>query len=206
MQRAVDDLKRRLDAAGASPHDQGRLVAIFVRPGCGERRRMDEARLDPVEGLAGDNWRSRGSRRTADGRANPDQQVTLMNARVLAAIAEDESRWELAGDQLIVDFDLDAVGLPAGTKLLIGEAVVAITAVPHTGCAKFAARFGEAALALVSAPEGRARNFRGVNARIVRGGAVRGGDRVRRFVDPCPGPDGAEPGASSRDADGGVPR
>ena len=37
-----------------------------------------------------------------------------MSVRVLAAIEPDESRWPLAGDQLLVDLDLSIEALPAG--------------------------------------------------------------------------------------------
>jgi MOSC domain-containing protein YiiM len=67
---------------------------------------------------------------------------------------------------------------PAGARLRIGEAVIEITAPPHTGCAKFKARFGAAALAFVNSPVGREQRWRGVNARVVTGGLVRVGDAV----------------------------
>ena len=181
MHPSAEELGRRLAAAGASPRDGGRLVAIFARPASGERLPLAEGVLDPVAGLEGDDWRARGSRRTADGRAHPEMQLTLMDVRILAAIAGHPSRFALAGDQLIVDLELGAEQLPPGTELVIGAAVIAITAFPHTGCAKFAERYGAPALALVSTAEGRRRNLRGVNARIVRRGTVRVGDPIRRI-------------------------
>ena len=102
-----------------------------------------------------------------------------MNARAIAAIAERE-RWPLAGDQLFVDFDLSEANLLAGTRLSIGGVIVEISAVPHTGCAKFTDRFGSDATKWVNTGVGRALRLRGVNARIVRGGIVRRGDTLRR--------------------------
>lgn len=49
---------------------------------------------------------------------------------------------------------------------------------PHRGCPKFSARFGHEALAFVSSEEGRRARLRGLNARVVEGGAVRVGDSV----------------------------
>ena len=55
-------------------------------------------------------------------------------------------RWPLAGDQLYVDLDLSHENLPVGTRLAIGTAELEVTAAPHTGCKKFASRFGLEAL------------------------------------------------------------
>lgn len=182
MHRTAEELQQRLAEIRAAPADDGPLLALFARPEAGTRRRLQDAELDRAHGLVGDNWRTRGSRRTPDGSAHPDQQITLMNARALAAIAGSEERWSLAGDQLIVDLDVGARNLPAGTLLEIGTATVVITELPHTGCAKFAARFGLAALSWVNSPAGRELNLRGVNARVVRSGRVWIGDRARKLA------------------------
>ena len=99
---------------------------------------------------------------------------------MLAAIEPDRSRWPLAGDQLYVDLDLGEANLPAGTRLRVGEAIVEVSAKPHTGCAKFSARFGSDALRWINGPEGRRLRMRGINARVVSAGVVRPGDAVRR--------------------------
>lgn len=52
---------------------------------------------------------------------------------------------------------------------------------PHTGCAKFAARFGKDGLRFVSTPEGRTLRLRGVYTKIVSSGTVRAGDEVREL-------------------------
>jgi hypothetical protein len=93
-------------------------------------------------------------------------------------IAGDVERWPLAGDQLYVEFDISEENLPPGSRVAIGEAVLEVSAKPHTGCEKFSARFGLEALRLVSTPEGRALRLRGMNTRVAVGGAVRVGDRV----------------------------
>ena len=103
-----------------------------------------------------------------------------MSTRVLAAIEPDPSRWPLAGDQLLVDADLSVATLPPGTHLAIGEAVLEVSETPHTGCAKFSARFGSDALRWINSPVGRSLRMRGMNARVVRGGTVRVGDTLRR--------------------------
>jgi MOSC domain-containing protein YiiM len=164
----------------ASPRDLGTLRALVRRPDRDRREILSEVELSTVEGVVGDNWLTRGSSRTPDGSANPDSQVTLMSVRVLAAIEPDESRWHLGGDQLLVDFDLSLEHLPIGTHFLVGDTELVVSADPHTGCAKFSARFGSDALRWVNGPEGREGRYRGVNARVVRGGIVRVGDEIRR--------------------------
>jgi hypothetical protein len=159
-----------------APRDRGTVELLVARPRPGARAVLDEATLDPELGLVGDCWRSRGSRHTPDGAANPLMQCTLMSARVIAAVAGPRDRWPLAGDQVYVDLDLSEANLPPGTRLTLGTALVEVTAQPHTGCAKFADRFGIAAARFVNSPEGRAHNFRGINARVVQAGVVRPGD------------------------------
>jgi hypothetical protein len=173
-------LEAGLETIRASPKLASRIDLIVRRPASGIREFPDEARLDEASGLIGDNWQQSGSSQTADGRAHPDMQLTVMNSRAIALIAGSDERWPLAGDQLFIDLDLSIANLPAGSRLRVGEAVIEITAPPHTGCAKFKMRFGAAALAFVNSPHGRELRLRGANARIVSGGVIRvGGDVVK---------------------------
>ena len=105
-----------------------------------------------------------------------------MSSRVVDLLAgSDREAWALAGDQLYVDLDLSQENLPAGTRLAIGSALIEITGPPHTGCAKFSARFGSEALRWVNTPVGRALRLRGVHARVVEPATIRRGDTVRRI-------------------------
>lgn len=159
-----------------SPKDNGRLVKIVRRPGVDQREVIAEGDLDVDLGLVGDNWKARPNPTTPDGKADPVAQITIINARLLALLAGPEERWQLAGDQLLIDLDMSIENLPPGTRLGIGSAVIEISEKPHTGCAKFAARFGQDALRFISTPEGRARRLRGVNTRVVQSGTIRAGD------------------------------
>jgi MOSC domain-containing protein YiiM len=101
-----------------------------------------------------------------------------MNSRVIALLAGDKERWPLAGDQLYVDLDLSVDNLPPGTRLNFGSAVVEVSDRPHTGCKKFAARFGLDALQFVNSPQGKQLRLRGLHARVVQPGVIRVGDIV----------------------------
>lgn len=177
----TEQLHAGLEEIERSPKLEGVLELIVRRPAVDAREALQEGELDLVEGLVGDTWSQRGSSRSADGRAHPEMQLNVMNARAAALVAQHPDRWALAGDQLYVDFDLSGENLPAGTRLAIGEAVIEVTPQPHTGCNKFVSRFGLDAMKFVNSPVGRALNLRGINARVVQPGTIRVGDVVRRL-------------------------
>jgi MOSC domain-containing protein YiiM len=179
---SADELEEGLANVLASPRDVGRLEFIVVRPAHDERRVLTSATLTCEGGIEGDRWAHEPSPRTDDGRPDPRNQVTLMNARILRHIAGDEESVPLAGDNLIVDLDFSEKHLPDGSRLAIGERVVIeITAIPHTGCTSFAARYGKDARAFVNTPRGLALHLRGRHARIVSGGTIAVGDVVRKI-------------------------
>ncbi len=167
----VEGLEHGLAHIMGSPRDEGRLEMVVRRPAPGEREVVTEARIEPGHGVVGDRW-------SAKPGASPEAEVTVMNARCVALLAGDVDRWPLAGDQLYVDLDLSEENLPVGTRVRVGEAVLEVSGKPHRGCAKFSARFGAEALRFVNTSDGRAARLRGMNARVVRGGIVRPGDRV----------------------------
>ena len=181
VQRSFAELEEGLPEVRRSPVDNGAVRLIVRRPAPDERELVGAADLDTEQGLVGDTWLSRGSKATADGAADRRAQVTLMNARAAALIAGPSEDWAAAGDQLYVDLDLGEANLPAGTRLAVGTAVLEVSPTPHTGCAKFSARFGVDAMRIVNAPEGRALRLRGMNATVVTSGSVRLGDPVRKI-------------------------
>jgi MOSC domain len=176
---AIEELEAALADIRASPLDDGVLAQITRRPRTGEREVLDHAQLDETAGLVGDNWASRISSKTGLP-PTPDTMLTLMNVRVAQLVGGDA--WALAGDNLYVDMLLSRDNLAVGARLAIGDAIVCVTEPPHTGCAKFSARFGSDVMKWVNTAEGRALNLRGVHARVVQTGAVRRGDRVRKVA------------------------
>lgn len=177
----LEALTAGLDDIRQSPKALGVLELIVRRPQTDMREVLDVGELNLAEGLVGDNWKRRGSSRTADGSAHPDMQLTVTNARLMALVAQEKKRWPLAGDQLYIDFDLSADNAPPGTRLSLGAAAIQITEPPHTGCKKFAARFGLDALKFISSPMGKQLQLRGVNAKVIRPGAIQVGDIVKKL-------------------------
>jgi MOSC domain-containing protein YiiM len=178
----VSELEAGLPEIERSPTQEGTVELVVRRPAEDEREVLDEGVLDINEGLVGDDWLARGTSRSHDGSPpDPGTQITLMNARVIALLAGERERWPLAGDQLYVDLDLSPENLPPGTRLSIGSALAEVTDVPHTGCAKFTERFGQAAIRFVNSPSGRARRLRGMHVRVIEPGIVRPGDSIRKL-------------------------
>jgi len=52
----------------------------------------------------------------------------------------------------------------------------------HTGCAKFAGRFGADALAWANGGAGRRQRRRGMYVRVLASGTVRQGDHIRKIA------------------------
>ena len=170
------ELEAGLELIRNSPTDNGVVELIVSRPQPGAREVLDEAQLDPAVGLIADSWATRNAA------PDPATQMTVMNARAIALIAQDRARWPLAGDQLYIDLDLAHDNLPPGSRLEIGSAVIEVSAEPHTGCGQFVKRFGVEAMKFVNSPLGRQLHLRGINARVIRAGAVRVGDRARKMT------------------------
>ena len=177
----TEELEARLEDIYLSPKDNGVIEMIVRRPEVEKREVLPEAKLDLAEGLVGDNWKARGSGSTVDGSAHPEMQINIMNSRVIALLAQEKERWQLAGDQLYIDMDLSAENLPAGTRLALGSAVLEITAKPHSGCKKFETRFGQDAIKFVNSPLGKELHLRGVNARVIQSGTIQVGDIVKKI-------------------------
>ena len=61
----------------------------------------------------------------------------------------------------------------------LGSAVIEVSAKPHTGCSKFADRFGIDAARWVNSKDGT--RLRGINAKVVEPGVVRTGDTIGKL-------------------------
>ena len=173
----MKSLTEGLDRIRQSPADTGVLELIVRRPDTDEREILDRGELDLVAGLVGDNWNTRGASKPGAA-ADLERQLTVTNARLMALVAGERRHWPPAGDQLYVDLDLSEDNAPPGTRLAIGAALIEVTEPPHTGCKKFAQRYGLDALKFINSPLGKRLRLRGINARVIRPGTIRAGDTV----------------------------
>jgi hypothetical protein len=170
------DLESALDHIRSAPRDRGTVEMIVRRPAPARREVLETAELDTSVGLVGDSWSTRD-------RVDADAQLNIMNSRMAMLLAPDEMGVALAGDQLYLDLDFTDENLPAGSRLRIGDvAVIEITPKPHTGCKKFAARFGPETTRFVNTGEGKRLHLRGVCAKVVAGGTIRRGDIVTKLA------------------------
>ena len=174
---ALDELEGRLGALRAAPRDSGRLVVVVRRGPDKIREAPDRVELRPGGGVAGDAWG-----RQED--ANPEAELTVMQVELARLIANGQPL-TVFGDNLFLEMDLSAENLPVGSRVRIGRSVLEVTAKPHNGCRKFAARFGQDALRLVSKPELRHRNLRGIYMRVVEAGEATLGDPVEVLSRPA---------------------
>lgn len=167
-----------LDEILTAPKDVGPIEMIVRRPNVDEREIVESAELTTGEGLVGDDWINR-----VDENGQPDRatQLTLMNSRVTDAVAVSRDRWPLAGDQVYVDMDISVENLPPGSRLRVGDAILEISEIPHTGCNKFASRFGKEALRFANVGIGKENRFRGANAIVAESGTVRTGDKITKI-------------------------
>ncbi len=179
---SMTELEAGLDHIRQAPHDNGLLQLIVRRPHIDEREILNTAQINTEVGLVGDTWTQRPSRHTPDKSPSLNSQITLMNTRAIALFAQTEDRWSLAGDQLYADMDISEDNLPAGSRVIIGSVILEVSSQPHTGCAKFSARFGADALKFVNSPEGRQLRLRGVNMKVIQSGEINVGDVVKKIA------------------------
>lgn len=177
----INELEAGLEVIRQSPKDGGMLDLIVCCSQNGKLEEFDQAALDPVMGLVGDDRQQRRNHTALDDKTHPDRQLSIMNSRVIALIADHPERWKLCDDQLYFDMDLSVDNLPAGTQLSIGSAIIEVTSVSHRGGEKFAANFGVDAMHFVDSELGKQLNLRGINAKVVKPGTICVGDSATKL-------------------------
>ncbi|MGV3757060.1 MAG: MOSC domain-containing protein [Verrucomicrobiota bacterium] len=168
--RTLEELEAGMLALPPAPKDIGRVTLIVRRDPDKNREILENTCLSPEEGLPGDNWGRNPDRL-------PDAQLAVMRHDVAELIANGQPL-TLFGDSLFVDLDLSAENLPTATRLRVGEALIEVTPMPHDGCSKFNARFGNDALKFVSAKATRSQNRRGIYWKVVEAGKVSVGSKI----------------------------
>ena len=167
---ALDVLQAQLAAAPRAPAEIGRVRMLVTRHRGGVRNTLERVSVTPDTGMPGDAW---GRQR----RPSPDAQLAVMQFDVAGLIANGQPL-TLFGDQMFLELDMSEANLPPGTVLRAGTATLQVTPMPHNGCRKFRARFGDGALRFVSNRELRHLNLRGVYLRVIAAGDIAVDDEV----------------------------
>ncbi len=163
-------LEEQLHQLPPAARDCGVVRRILVRHEGGVRQLLETTELTVDGGLVGDSW-------SRDPQRDPQAQLAVMQEGVAQLIANGQPP-ELAGDNLWLDLDLSAANLPPGSQLRAGTVLLEVTPLPHNGCSKFRARFGDGGLRLVAQPSTRPLNLRGIYLRVIESGQVSVGDVV----------------------------
>jgi MOSC domain-containing protein YiiM len=164
MHRSLADLVAGFQALPIPPRDLGKVMLIVCRRAPAVHEALGRVCLTRDEGVPGDEWNRRPP-------CKLDSQITVIRHDVSQLIANGQSL-TVSGDNLIVDLDISAANLPAGTRLRVGEAIVEMTPMPHNGCAKFQKRFGRDAFLFVQTPATRLQNLRGIHWKVIEPGEV----------------------------------
>jgi MOSC domain-containing protein YiiM len=172
----LDELVAGKQSLPTSPTDAGTVDMIVVRNREDERTTPSSVELTREAGVQNDYWSD------SSYFGHTEMQVSLMNKHVLNLVSgNDRNRWSLAGDNLVVDFDIGVENLPPGSRLAVGSAILEISAKPHRGCSKFAGRYGSDAQRFVNIDDGPERRFRGVYASVVEAGTIEVGSVIKKL-------------------------
>ncbi len=170
----TETLQENLTKLETLKNSQGELKLIVARLPEEKRMVLTKAKLTAENGVPGDRWNLAKPK-------NPEAQITIMNYEVAELIAVEDERIPEFGDNLYVDASVGTKEFPVGTKFKIGSATLEITAKAHTGCSKFARRFGHEALKFVNSKETAQHRLRGVYAKVIEDGVVEVGDTLEKI-------------------------
>jgi MOSC domain-containing protein YiiM len=160
----------------------GRLEAIFLRP----QRGVEAVLVETADAIAGRGLAcDRSAERVRASAGTGRRQVTLIQAEHLPVIARWTGRPSLDPKILRRNLVISGINLLAtrspfadqALHVLLGEAVVLAVTGDCAPCSKMEEALGPGGYNAL-------RGHGGVTARILRGGVLRVGDRVRVVVDP----------------------
>ncbi len=161
---SADALERGFQALPPPPKDRGQLALIVARAPGGVRETPVSVQLTSESGVPGDRW-------VKDHPDEPEAQIAVMRVDVARLFANDQAL-TLSGDNLLVDLDLSAANLPAGSRLRAGTVLLEVTPEPHDGCHQFRQRFGADALRMTAQPSLRDQHLRGIYMRVIEAGEL----------------------------------
>jgi hypothetical protein len=163
-----------------APKTNGPVRILCTRPDYNKRVFPERLRLSAANGVQDDFEMSKPWLELDDGRPDPRIQVSILPLRVLDFVWRDRKSTLYPGDTIVADLDLSLANLPVGTRIKVGTAVLQVSDLWNSGCAKWRARYGRAAHAWVSAPAHEPLRLRGILCSVVQDGEVAIGDQIQR--------------------------
>lgn len=164
----------------AAPKDDVPIDILCHRIGYGQRSFPDSIHVSAAHGIKGERWLNDPWLVRADGRPDPRIQISILSKRVMDLCWRDRKNTVHPGDTMVADLDMSETNLPAGTKLRVGEAVIEVSNIFNTACAKWKARYGGDSLVWINRRAYQPLRLRGVLCRVVVDGEIRATDRIRK--------------------------
>jgi len=171
---------KELDAGLAhvlAAHAEAEVEVLCYRAGFGQRDFRDTLELTVAGGIVDERWIKHPWMKLEDGSPDPRIQVSILQKRVLDLIWRDRDNVVFPGDTMIADMDLSEANLPVGQRIQVGSAVLEVSDVFNTACAKWKVRHGRESFDWINRPENVKYRLRGVLCSIVQDGVVCVGDR-----------------------------
>lgn len=179
----AEELAAALSHVLSAPKDRTVIDHLTFRPGYNLRQHPDSLTLTCDSGVPGERWLTAPWLRLADGRPDPDIQVSILPLRVLDLVWQDRSQPH-PGDTIVADLDCSVANLPPGTVLQAGTARLRVSGVFNDGCVKWKARYGAAAKDWITAPGHPELRLRGVLCAVVEDGEVGRNDALQVLARP----------------------
>lgn len=163
----------------AAPKTDAPIASLCTRPARNARAFPVQLHLTRAEGIPGDRWLTEPWERLPDGSPHPGIQVSILSSRVVDLVWRDRDGTVHPGDPIVADLDTGFDNLRTGSLIQAGTAVLQVSAVPNDGCAKWKARYGEAAYAWARDPRHQGKRLRGVLCSVEQDGTVTLSDRLQ---------------------------
>lgn len=176
----TQELEAGLEHILAAPKEAA-IDLLCRRPDFGQRDFRQELSLSVSSGIENERWTKHPWMRLEDGSPDPRIQVSILQKRVLDLIWRDRENVVYPGDTMIADMDLSEENLPVGQRVQAGSAVLEVSDVFNTACAKWKVRHGRESYDWINQPENVKYRLRGVLCKIVVDGVARRGDMLRKL-------------------------
>ena len=175
----MTELDAALDHILAAPKE-AEIETLCRRPDFSERDFRNSLELTVAGGIENERWLKHPWMQLEDGSPDPSIQVSILQKRVLELCWRDRDNVIYPGDTMIADMDLSEENLPIGQRIQAGTAVLEVSTVFNTACAKWKVRHGRESFDWINRPDNVKHRLRGVLCKIVQDGTVKHGDMLTK--------------------------